>query len=208
MTGRSFSVGQPVLYREVDADRIVDVKPMTVVSDRAELTMLWLPIGTPTKRPVLLDHIPGTPRVWRDDNWVLVDGTWSWAELLIVLRPDDAFATWLRWDHHRTFLGWYVNMQTPAARTPLGFDVRDQQLDVLVEPDRSWTLKDEDELEAAVAQGRYSYEEAAQVRHAAVLVTREIEAARYPFDDSLRSWRPARGLMPPTLTEGWDRRFS
>lgn len=205
--GPLFSVGQPVLYREVDSGQLIDVKPMTVVADSEELTLLWLPIGTATKRPVLLDHVPGTPRVWRDDNWALVDGIWSWAEVLVVLRPEDEFATWLRWDHLGRFAGWYVNMQTPARRTPLGFDIRDQQLDILVDVDRSWSLKDDDELEAAVAQGRYLRDEAERVRRCALLVAGEIEAARSPFDDSLRSWRPSSALPVPVLVEGWDRFF-
>ena len=58
-----FCYGEPILYRELDEhSQVIDVKPVTVVDDSDERIALWLPLGTPVKRPVLLKQIPGTSR--------------------------------------------------------------------------------------------------------------------------------------------------
>lgn len=60
-----FCYGEPVLYRELDEQsQVIDVKPVTIIEDSDERVALWLPLGTPVKRPVLLEHIPGAPRRW------------------------------------------------------------------------------------------------------------------------------------------------
>ena len=79
-----FRYGAQILYRElVEHSHVIDVKPVTVVEDSDERIALWLPLGTPTKKPVLLKHIPSTPRDWVKRSWALVDSIWQWAELLI-----------------------------------------------------------------------------------------------------------------------------
>ena len=65
-----FRCGDCILYRETDEHgQIIDVKPVTVVEDSETQIVLWLPMDTPTKNPVLLNHTPGTPRRWTEDNW-------------------------------------------------------------------------------------------------------------------------------------------
>ena len=113
-----FSVGSSVLYRGLDEHRrVVSVLPVRVVQDDQELVVLWLPLGTPTMKPELIDHTPGMPRRWVDGNWVLVQATWRWAELLIIVRPGERRATWVRWAEDRTFQGWAVNMQSELNRS-------------------------------------------------------------------------------------------
>jgi hypothetical protein len=204
----NFGIGQVIVYREVERGRILDAKPVVVVRDDDEQTLLWLPLGTETRQPELIHHMPGTPRVWRDDNWELVGGVWRWAELLIVLEPDAPRATWLRWDAAGRFAGWYVNLQSPAVRTPIGFDFLDHQLDILVAPDRSWTWKDEDELVAAVEQGRLRDDDAREIRRQATRAVHDIEAAAPPFDSRHLSWRPDADWPHPSLPTGWDATFS
>ncbi len=56
-----------------------------------------------------------------------------------------------------TFRGWYVNLQAPLPAPDVGFDTREHVLDVLIPADRSsWTWKDEDELDEAVAEGLFT----------------------------------------------------
>ena len=54
------------------------------------------------------------------------------------------------WTPAWEFLGWYVNLEEPFRRTPLGFDVRDLQLDILVDPERKWRWKDSELPEPGV----------------------------------------------------------
>ena len=55
-------------------------------------------------------------------------------------------------DPDRRFAGWYVNLQKPFRRTARGFETMDLMLDLVVEVDRSWWWKDEDELETFVVR--------------------------------------------------------
>ena len=50
-------------------------------------------------------------------------------------------------------IGWYVNLQQPLRRTPLGFEAMDMMLDVVVEPDLTWRWKDEDEFADLLDRG-------------------------------------------------------
>jgi hypothetical protein len=67
-------------------------------------------------------------------------------------------------DASGVFVGYYVNLQAPLRRSPFGFDSQDHLLDIVIEPDRQWRWKDEDELALAVQVGLLSAYEAVTVR--------------------------------------------
>ena len=104
-----------------------------------------------------------------------MDSIWQWAELLIIVRPDECRAIWVRWSADREFQGWYVNLQSKLRRSRLGFDFRDHQLDIIVEPDRNWRWKDQDELDLAVELGRMTRGLGKAVRAEGQLAVEEIE---------------------------------
>jgi hypothetical protein len=97
------------------------------------------------------------------------------------------------------FLCWYVNLQEPLRPSPVGFDTRDQALDVVIEPDGTWSWKDEDHLAAAVERKHFMPREAAAVRAEA---ERVIEA--WPFPTGWEAWRPDLGWAPMRLPARWD----
>jgi len=77
------------------------------------------------------------------------------------------------WDGpDRTFLCWCLNLQTAFVRTPAGYSTQDLELDLVVFPDGSLIVRDDEVLDDRVAEGRYSAE----------LVTwiRALEVARSP----------------------------
>lgn len=199
-----FLRGDRTLYRQCDGHRVIDVKPVTVVEDSEARLVLWLPLGTPTKQPVLLNHEPGSPRRWHDGQWRLVDSTWRLGESLILVHPDELRATWLTWLPEGTFAGWYVNLQSELRHTRLGFDLTDYQLDIVVRPDRTWQWKDEDEYAIAVEAGTISRELAEKVREEASRTVRAIETNGRPFSEGWENWRPQESLPRPMLTPGWD----
>jgi predicted RNA-binding protein associated with RNAse of E/G family len=200
-----FCHGESILYRELDEHgRIVDAKPVVVVEDFDTRVVLWLPLGTPTKKPVLLNHTPGTPRRWEEGNWELVDGVWRWAEILIIVRPDDFRATWVRWSADRIFQGWYVNLQSKLTRTHLGFDLTDHQLDIVVEPNRNWRWKDQDELDLHVELGRLTPKQAKTIRAEGQRAIEEIEGNGGSFSDGWEEWCPDPLLTRPELTANWN----
>ena len=200
-----FRCGKTILYRELDENgQLIDVKPVTVVEDSDARVALWLPVGTPTKKPELRAHRSGKPRDWVIGSWALSDSIWKWAELLIIVRPGDCRATWVRWSADGVFQGWYVNLQSKLIRTRLGFDFRDHQLDIVVEPDRSWTWKDRDEFDLAVAQGRLTPEQDMAVRKEGDRAVAEIEGQGGLYSGGWENWRPDPSLPRPELRAGWE----
>ena len=199
-----FDSGTPVLYRTVDENQdLTSVLPVRVVEDSASTVSLWLPLGTSSIKPVLHDRSPGSPRRWLPGTWSLEPATWKWAELLIVIPNGRRHATWLRWSPQRQFLGWYVNIQGPLTRTYLGFDHLDQQLDILIEPDHSWHLKDEDELDVAVQLGRIDAADADEVRSEAKRVIADVEHGKPPFTSNWIWWAPPTAWNHPELPDNW-----
>ncbi len=102
------------------------------------------------------------------------------------------------------FRGWYVNMQSPFRRMPFGYDIVDLTLDIVARPDRSWYLKDVDELEAAVRAGACTQEFSDALHRAAAGATKLIDAAASPFDGTWTSWRPEPGTAINVFPDGWQ----
>ena len=71
--------------------------------------------------------------------------------------------------------------------------------DVWVEPDRTFERKDEDELELAVEQGRYTPERAAEITAVADEIEEVIKAWGPPFCDGWETFRPDPSWPVPTL---------
>lgn len=171
------------------------VMPVTVVADNDECIAHYLAAGTRYLRKVMADG-SDVPRVvpferLRREGSKLVEETWRGSNRLIVTRPGQAHAVFLKWRADTwEFTGWYVNLQAPLERTAYGFLTQDQFLDITVSPDGSWMWKDEDELQEAVRIGRLSSVDAAAIRNEGERIIPGIEARRWPFDGSLINWRP------------------
>ncbi len=162
------------------------------------------PLVRQPKKPVLPAHRSGKPRDWVKGSRALADAIWQWAELLIIVRCGDCRATWVRWSADGVFHGWYVNLQRKLIRTRLGFDFRDHQLDIVVDPDRSWTWKDRDELDFAVKQGRMTPGQGRAVRKEGDRAVAEIEGLGGLYSEGWQNWRPDASLARPELTADWD----
>ena len=180
------------------------VRPVTVVVDENARNVLFICAGTPTKEPVQLDGSPIPRSMPYEERFKLAlrlgDGNWGTHQTLLITPPGRAHSIWLFWTETWDFLGWYVNLQEPQVRTPVGFDTVDQVLDIWVEPDLSWSWKDEDELEAAVRLGRFTPGEAAAIR-----AEGERVIASWPFPTGCEDWRPDPSWPIPRLPDGWDR---
>ena len=64
----------------------------------------------------------------------------------------------------RAFAGWYVNLQEPFRRTPIGYDTYDLELDVWIPAGGGWSFKDDELLDVRVDEGRFTTAEAAEIR--------------------------------------------
>lgn len=196
--------GDAAVLRFLNGGRPSFVRPVRVVEDTLEQSVLYLAARTPTKRRVQLDGAPISRELPYEQRfgqpWRLGDGTWGDRQTLLVTPVGAAHSIWLFWSEAWEFQGWYVNLQEPLRRTPLGFDSVDLVLDVWIEPDLRWNWKDEHELEAAARVGRFSPDEAAAIRAEGERVLRE-----WPFPTGWEDWRPDPSWPVPQLPTGWDR---
>ncbi|MCQ4044055.1 DUF402 domain-containing protein [Streptantibioticus rubrisoli] len=183
-------------------------RPVTVVRDDAEVLAVWMAPGTRCVKPVLADgtsvyHEPLStrylkPRATRVESW---HGT----GVLKLARPGEPWSVWLFWEPGWRFKNWYVNLEEPRSRWSLGVDSEDHFLDISVNPDRSWSWRDEDEFAQAQADGLVDVELAARVRQAGARAVRVIEEWGSPFRDGWERWRPDPAWPVPRLPDDWDR---
>ena len=200
-----WSPGTPILYREITRGHIWTARPVTVAHDAPDLIALCLHRGTCWRRCTPSE--PGGDLVACKAGlqpWHLAAVEWAFSNTLIVCTPGAAHATHLMWGDHGEFSGWYVNLQEPLRRTALGYDFLDQELDLVVAPDRAWRWKDADHLEHARDIGLFSAEQVAAIRAEGERVIARIEAAAPPFDDAWLNWRAPADWPVPVLPPGWD----
>ena len=195
----AWAPGDSIAIRGVCRGRIWSVFPSTVVRDGDELLAhLW--------RPGMMRVAPFAPDGSNQrlhTEWTLGEQEWVGTRVLWLWRPGSAWQLGHFWDDASDeFLGWYVNLQQPLRRTPIGFDTLDQHLDVVVAPDRSWRWKDEDELAEAVGYGEYSDDEAAAIRAEGERVVARLPAL---LPTGWEDFRPDPSWSVPRLPEGWDR---
>jgi hypothetical protein len=189
--------GDPVLVRSVYRGRVRWAFPHRFVAKDGDRAVLYLAVGT--------------RGVWmgRDENgrylerWARGDDphlhVWRFHHLLWLVPQDEAHMFGLKWAEDWRFVGWYVNLQTRVAVTPLGFDTCDLALDVEVEPDGTWRWKDEDDFAEAQALGVLDEAAAAAVRSEGERVV-----AKRPWPTGWEDWRPEPDWRPLRLPEGWD----
>ncbi|RSM67459.1 DUF402 domain-containing protein [Actinoplanes sp. ATCC 53533] len=209
-----FAPGREVLYRNIDGPRLASVRPCRVVSDDDRGLLLWLARGSAVAIEVTRDG-----RGLRDmpfDEWVgqqtrAVVRTWQGPGLLKFIPPDADHSVWFFRDDRGHFTGWYVNLEERALRwddgTVAGVDVIDQDLDVVVHPDRTWVWKDEDEFTERLAYpDHYWVHDEQAVRAEGRRVIKMAEAGDFPFDGTWTDYRPDPSWpVPAALPAGWDR---
>jgi hypothetical protein len=190
-------LGETILVRHVHHGRVVQAAPVRVVADRPDLLVTWIAPGTPIVYPNGQD---GDGRLLPLDRWQLEHRPWFGSGALDLTPPGRAHAIRLLRDDDDSLQGWYVNLEQPLARSPVGFDLSDQFLDLLVEPDGRHRWLDEDELEQALAGGLITEAEAADARAEGKRVL-----AAWPFPTGWEDWRPNPSWRVPELPDGWDR---
>jgi predicted RNA-binding protein associated with RNAse of E/G family len=118
--------------------------------------------------------------------------------------PGRAHSVWLTWRPDGEFVGFYVNLEEPFRRTPIGFDTNDHTLDIVVTPDLQWSWKDELLLEEQASRGEYSAGLVEAIRGEAALVIATIESRGSPFTDGWEDWRPDSTWPTPRLADTWN----
>lgn len=195
-----WSSGDAVLLRELWSGRVFAARPAIVVADEPGQTMLFVPGRVSCGLPIGDD---GEELRLPDRPWHLEVRDRGANPILSFAWPDTRYAV-LRWSTPEGAPVWYVNLQDPLRRTPLGFDTVDHALDVLVGLDGTWRWKDEEELAEAVDLGLFTDEEAAAFRAEGQRAAARILDREPPFDHDWSGWRPDPSWPTPSLPEGWE----
>jgi hypothetical protein len=177
--------------------------PYVVVEDGPDLVALYMPVGTEIAVADLRDRGREVSPLVHGEHPSLA---FRRGEKLRLKNPGSRHSVWLHWSaaEERRFLGWYVNMEATWERTRIGFDTTDLALDLIVEPDRRWTLKDDAELDKLTRLGVFTDEERERIRSEAMWVISRIESGSAPFDESWLGWTPPVVGTAPRVPAEWD----
>ena len=198
------------MLQEVWRDRVWAARPVRVVRDGGGLVALWFPRRTRWKAPTTPpERAPEPTRGERlataaaRGDWVFRDAEWD-VDTLMVVREGDWHGIWVSWLPTGDPWGWYVNLQEPIRRTPIGFSTMDLMLDLIVELDRTWRWKDEDELALFVERGLLDEAVAERVRVEGLEVARRAVADEPPFSEPWHEWRGHPAWTIPELRPEWN----
>lgn len=198
-----FPHGDTAVLRYLDQDGgIVTAALWQVVDDSSSRVLLYFRDGAHFK---CAPWVRVNGKIDPDQPRPMIDTVWRARDVLRIMYPNTPYSIWLLWDMpQHSLVGWYVNLEAPFARTEIGFDTQDHELDVVVKPDLSWYWKDEDDLKDLVHSGVYSNEKAASIRHAGEAAIRRLERRDPPFNEPWPEWRPDPEWGPLELPAGWD----
>jgi hypothetical protein len=211
-----FQPGQVVLRRCFQRGQTISsVAYGRVVSDDERGLLLWIADGSPLAWLMPVDerspHRMPFPELLRAPKR-LEQRAWQGGGILILMPSRTAHSVWWFWrDARDGFSGWYVNLEAPATRwcdgDVAGVDTVDQDLDIVVRPDRSWQWKDEEDFaERNAYPEHYWVDDPAAVRAEGERLVKLIEAGGFPFDGTWCDFRPDQAWMvPDEFPVGWDR---
>ncbi|GLJ62587.1 hypothetical protein GCM10017576_27180 [Microbacterium barkeri] len=181
------------------------IAPMRVVRDDPRGLVAWLAPGTVQEAQGAPDgrRIRTVPleRRWTERR-IRIREEWWGNGILRIAPTGTPWSVWLFWSGEPwTFSGWYVNLENAHLRAGEATYSSDHVLDVWIDAAGHAQLKDEDELEEALVQGRIAPEEAAHIRRHAEAAIASFAAGDWPFDPAWRDWRPDPSWTTPTLAD-------
>ena len=188
--------GAHILIKNVWQGRVLYAEPVTVVEDARDRLVVFTKSGTPTKWS------------WIDWDTGVFDGprdhVWSATDVLKIVEAGKGYAIWLMWNENGgPFLQWYVNLQDPFVRTASGIVTWDRSLDIVVDPDRRWAWKDEDDFQRTQTLGWITPSEAESIRESGEEAIGRVECATEPFCDPWPDWQPDHARSIPELPHDW-----
>jgi predicted RNA-binding protein associated with RNAse of E/G family len=203
--GQRFEPGRAIVIRELWQGKIWSARPAIVVQDTPELIGCYILPGSLWKMPRSAKGERVRPADRPCEGWRLYDATWLDISLLRLSIPGQRYSVLIFRDEQGLLTRWYINLEEPLERTPLGFDFYDRILDVILTPDlSSWHWEDEDELEEAVAAGLISPEKAYTLYTDGQTVVELLQSGRSVFNHWAK-WQPDPSWTVPVLPEGWDK---
>ena len=197
--------GHVVALRYLTTDGRIEMGwPCRVVEDSERLLALFIAAGSrykagpkhtaAQKLSMARVALPPDEYLWRKDT-------------LRLMFPERQHSVWLSWvsaGSSRKFSGYFVNMEEPFRRTPVGFDTQDHTLDIEVTPEHSWKWRDTEEFDEHVKQRFYTPSLASEVWNEARRVIDEIMHGSHPCLDGWRNWEPDPAWQIPQMPIEWS----
>ncbi|MEV4735069.1 MULTISPECIES: DUF402 domain-containing protein [unclassified Microbacterium] len=197
--------GQEILWRY---GRVIETA--VVVRDDDRGLVAWTPSGS-----ARLDAVPADGRRVRDVPlaqrslvpWHAVEGAWRGPGILRIAPTGKPWSVWFFRRKDGTPDGVYVNIELPHRRiagAEAAVFTRDLVLDLWIDAehpgDEDVWLKDADELEAAVEQGRFTPQQAEAVRAIADHAGADFIAhGTWPLDAGWAQWMPDAAMDVPIM---------
>lgn len=204
--------GDTVMYRYIRQwnshglpPEVRGVRPTRVVEANDNYVLLWQPAGV----GVLSGWHPDgkSPRDVSlerrfEPGWSTVPEVWEGSSVLYLMRPEKWSSVHWFFDEEGRFRNWYVNVETPGEPTSQSWDTDDLELDVVIQPDRTWHFKDEDEFEAACKAGAINPKAADRAQREAEEMAAAAEKGTGPFSGIWTDFTPGKDWRRPVLLPG------
>ena len=203
--------GARILQQDLWENRLVTSRPVTVVEDNSKHLALYTHPNAPFRSGVIRERY-SMPVSQRIDIYMEMAGPGveqleervSGDYHVLTLTPPNSWSSvWLFWTAQWKLETYYVNLQAPICRTSRGILVRDYALDIAVNPDMSWSWKDEDEFEELISRGFFTERQVSSIQAEADRMVRAIENKVSPFSDGWEKWRPNTNWPVPDVPEDW-----
>jgi Protein of unknown function (DUF402) len=203
-----------VLRRQFQRDNLLSrVWLGRVVADDASGLWIWMATGSTYR-----DIAAADGRAFRDvafGDWPatgkrLIEKVWG-GDVLMLHPLQGAYSVWFFFTATGEFRSWYVNLEEQGTRwddgEAKGIDTIDYDLDLVVQSDRTWHWKDEDEFAYHLGYpDAYWVDDPAAVWAEGKRVVELVEAGVFPFDGVGTDYRPdPLWTVPTRLPIGWDR---
>jgi Protein of unknown function (DUF402) len=191
-----WSSGQTITVRNVRGGMVTHASAAIVVEDRPDRVVTYAPLGTGMR--------------WSDMDWST--GTQS-ATYPQRRHTTDAVAIYTPGTRHTItamyrggggpFICWYVDLVDPVRRVADGIVFCDQQLDIVIAPNRQWQWKDEDHVARCVELGWMTPAFAQSLRHEGEAVVERLARNAAPFNEPWPDWRADPAWPVPDLPANW-----
>jgi hypothetical protein len=191
-----FAPGDAILWRYgryVETARVIrdDERGLVVWIASGSARLESVPADGRSTREVPLDERFSVP-------WVTRESTWRGQGIVRVAPTGKPWSVWFFRNPDGTPAGAYVNIELPHRRVAgelPGVFTRDLVLDLMIDFEHPGSediwLKDADELDAAVAQGRFTSEQAEAVRTIAEHAGHEFASdGSWLLDEAWDRWMP------------------
>ncbi len=200
MGGMTWVPGDVIVERQVWHGIVTAAVPAVVIEADDSCLISYIAPGAPFWFPA--DPVQSSPS--GRHPWFGRAG-WEGHGKLTITPAAGHYAVSHFWQgEDRLFACWYLNIQEPMRPTAIGFDSQDLELDIVVSPDRTWQVKDDDVLDQRVSEGRWTIGEVARIRDIGARIIRDVlELKDWWWDDRWADWRPDPSTTAPSFPKGW-----